>query len=257
MASAAQFQGYLRRRVRAGREVVALPPFTLYLHPESDADESNCAIPDAPPTGDLADALASLCAAFARRGRRPRVEFVEEYAAEFGAALRAAGFIEVARKDLLACTPESFRPAEPVPGLTVDTVDAASPVAMLRENYETNAVAFDGPGAAPAREDAIERFRQELVEGRGFTARLDGRAAGAGMLTPPLDGMAELVGVGTVELFRRRGVASALTSAAVRAAFDRGLGVVFLTTDDLGARRVYERVGFRPAATVRAYAAPR
>ena len=257
MASAAQFQGYLRWRVRSGREVVALPPFTLYLHPESDADDSNCAIPDAPPAGDLGDALASLCAAFARRGRRPRVEFVEEYAPELGAALRAAGFVEVARKDLLACTPEGFRPVTPVPDLTVDTVDATSPAAAWRENYETNAAAFDGPGVPPAGEDAIERFRQELVEGRGFTARLGGRAAGAGMLTPPLDGLAELVGVGTLEPFRRRGVASTLTAAAIRTAFERGLGVVFLTTDDPVARRVYERIGFRPAATVRAYAAPR
>ena len=96
-----------------------------------------------------------------------------------------------------------------------------------------------------------------MVEGRGFTARLGGRAAGAGMLAPPLDGLAELVGVGTLEPYRRRGVASALTSAAVRTAFDRGLGMVFLTTDDPGARRVYERVGFRRAATVLAYAAPR
>ena len=257
MASAARFQDYLRWRVRSGREVVALPPFTLYLHPESDADDSNCAIPDAPPAGDLGDVLAALRAAFARRGRRPRVEFVEEHAPGLGVALRAAGFIEVARKDLLACTPESVRPVAPVPGLTVDIVDATSPAAAVRENYETNAVAFDGPGAAPAGDDAIERFRQELVEGRGFTARLDGRAVGAGMLTPPLDDMTELVGVGTLEPFRRRGVASALTAAAVRAAFERGLGVVFLTTDDPGARRVYERVGFRPAATVRAYAAQR
>jgi ribosomal protein S18 acetylase RimI-like enzyme len=257
VAAAAQFQRYLRQQARSGREAVALPPFTLFLHPGSEADESSYAIPDAPPAGDLGEALAALCAAFARHGRRPRVEFVAEYAPGLGAALRAAGFAEVARQDLLACTPESFRPAEPVPGLTVDILDATSPAAALREGFETNAVAFDGPGAAPAADEAVERWRRELVEGRAFTARLDGLAAGAGMLTGPLDGLAELVGVGTLAPFRRRGVASALTSTAVQTAFERGLCVVFLTTDDPGARRVYERVGFRPTATVLAYAGPR
>jgi len=70
-------------------------------------------------------------------------------------------------------------------------------------------------------------------------------------------GLAVRVGVGTHEPRRPRGVAAARTSAAVRTAFGRGLAVVFLTTADPGARRVYERVGFRPAATVRAYAGPR
>ena len=176
---------------------------------------------------------------------------------ELAPALRAAGFIEVSRTELLACIPATFRPVAPASGLAVETLDADPPFARLRESFATNAVVFDGPGAVPAADEAIERWRRELVEGRAFTVRLDSEVVGAGMLPPPLDGLAELVGVGTLAPYRRRGVASLLTSHAAWTAFELGVEAVFLSTDNAGARHIYERAGRRPAFTVLTYADPR
>ena len=75
-----RFQVHLRQRTRQGREGVAVAPFTLFVHLKSDAPESSYAIPDAPVAGGLTGALVTVRAAFAARGRRACVEFVEEYA---------------------------------------------------------------------------------------------------------------------------------------------------------------------------------
>ena len=65
--------------------------------------------------------------------------------------------------------------------------------------------------------------------------------------------LAEVAGIATLEPFRRRGVASVLTSEAVRTAFVQGVAVALLTAADEHAGRVYERIGFRPYATLLAY----
>jgi ribosomal protein S18 acetylase RimI-like enzyme len=51
-------------------------------------------------------------------------------------------------------------------------------------------------------------------------------------------------------LFRRRGVASVLTGEAVHAAFLQGVEVALLTAADGHAAHLYERLGFRPYATL-------
>ena len=76
------------------------------------------------------------------------------------------------------------------------------------------------------------------------------------MYTIPSDGITELAGIATLEEFRQRGVATALTSHAVATAFANGLEIVFLSAADARAGRVYERVGFQAFATMLAYIAP-
>jgi ribosomal protein S18 acetylase RimI-like enzyme len=67
------------------------------------------------------------------------------------------------------------------------------------------------------------------------------------------DGLAEVAGIATLEPFRRRGVASVLTSEAVHTAFLQGVEVALLTAADEHAGHLYERIGFRPYATLLAY----
>src|ERR1035441_1662490 len=69
----------------------------------------------------------------------------------------------------------------------------------------------------------------------------------AAVLHPPHDGLTELVGVSPLEAFRRRGIGGFLSSAAVRAAFERGVSLAFLSAADARAGRVYEAAGFSPA----------
>ena len=76
------------------------------------------------------------------------------------------------------------------------------------------------------------------------------------MFNPPRDGLAELVGIATLEPLRRRGVATAVTARLARVAFEQGVTAAFLTAADEGAGRVYERAGFRRVGTMLAYIEP-
>ena len=73
------------------------------------------------------------------------------------------------------------------------------------------------------------------------------------MYTAPFDGLAEVLGLATLEPFRRRGIATALTATAVQSALEQGVEVVCLTAADERAERVYARVGFARFATMLAY----
>jgi predicted GNAT family acetyltransferase len=128
-------------------------------------------------------------------------------------------------------------------------VTADSSLAEIRENLDTNERGFHPAGAIPATDADAAAFRPQLVTARGLTARLDGRAVGAGLVEAPFGGVAELVGITTLAPSRRRGVATTLTATMARTAFAQGVSLAFLGASDPGARRVYERVGFHPGAT--------
>jgi ribosomal protein S18 acetylase RimI-like enzyme len=247
-----RLQSYMRSAVALHREVVRIAPFTLFFHPTDDAIYFNYAIPDEPAGAYLREPLAALRAEFRARRRTPRFEFIEAFAPDLPAALESNRFAEESRLHLMVCTPETVRPAPPVPGLSLITLDGASALAAVRENLDTNNRGFN-PATEATDEEAAESFRGKLGEARAFTAYLDGRAAGAGMYTTPLDGLTELVGIATLEEYRRRGIAGALTAHATHTAFEQGVETVFLTAADERAGRVYERVGFRPFATMLAY----
>jgi predicted GNAT family acetyltransferase len=61
--------------------------------------------------------------------------------------------------------------------------------------------------------------------------------------------VAEIVGVGTLPAFRRRGLGAAVTARLAELAVERGLTTVFLSAADDAAARVYEGVGFRRIGT--------
>lgn len=249
MPTVEQIQHYLRLAIAHEREVVAAPPFTIFFSRESTQTYFNYAIPDEPVGGDLRAPLAELRGAFAARARRPRFEFIESYAPALAAALIDGGFTEESRLHLMACTPATYQPVPQRPGLRVVTLDRGAPVEALRESLNTNGHGFS-PDAEPTSIAEAADFRNRIGDGRLFTAYLNGRAAGAGMYTTPIDGLSELVGIATLEEFRRQGVATALTSHAVAAAFEQGVTNAFLSAADAQAGRVYERVGFRPFATM-------
>jgi GNAT superfamily N-acetyltransferase len=81
---------------------------------------------------------------------------------------------------------------------------------------------------------------------RVFTARIDHRAAGMSLAIRSGD-VAGVYGVVTRPEFRRRGVGTALSWAAVRAAREWGCASMVLQATPMG-YPVYERMGFRPVA---------
>ncbi|MFL5681559.1 MAG: GNAT family N-acetyltransferase [Chloroflexota bacterium] len=60
----------------------------------------------------------------------------------------------------------------------------------------------------------------------------------------PVDGVTEIVGVGTLPSARRRGVGTAVTAALVADARAAGLQTIFLSASSDAVARVYERLGF-------------
>ena len=79
MSDIPRLQAYLRTSAGQRYDTAAVPPFTLFFHPSTDFLHFNYAIPDAPVTGVVHDALARLCTTFEARGRLPRFEFIDEF----------------------------------------------------------------------------------------------------------------------------------------------------------------------------------
>jgi GNAT superfamily N-acetyltransferase len=247
-----RLQAYLRKSAQRQYESVTLLPFTLFFHPTDALTFFNYAIPDEPPSDDLAAPLAALRSEFAARGRCARFEFVEEYAPRLAPALRAAGFAEEARQALMVCTAATYSPAPDVPGLTLTELTGASTPDEVQTFLTCQRRGFDPHDAGPPEGD-VEHFLRTVGAGRAFVAWLDGQPVGAGVYTAPFDGVTEVAGLATLEPFRRRGIATALTALAVRRALEQGVEVACLTAADDRAGRVYERVGFARCATMLAY----
>lgn len=125
----ARIQAQLSSSARQNFEALPVPPFTIYVNADSDSPWNNYAIPDEPVTGELQGALDKgaldkgvldkLCKTFRQRQRQPRFEFVAEFAPALVAALRAYGFVEEMRTQLMICTPTTFgRPATNQPAKT-------------------------------------------------------------------------------------------------------------------------------------------
>jgi ribosomal protein S18 acetylase RimI-like enzyme len=125
-------------------------------------------------------------------------------------------------------------------------------------------VAFAHPGTAAGPEGRAdlaratarrseatdEELRGRLRDGRAVLAAgfLDGEPVATGMHLP-LDGVTEIVGVGTLPVARRRGYGAAVTAALLQDALRHGAGTVFLAAGDEEIARVYESLGFARAGT--------
>ncbi len=251
-APIARLQAYLRYSAQRQYESIPVPPFTLFFHPSDVLTYFNYAIPDGPSFEDLAAPLAALRREFDARGRLPRFEFVEEYVPQLAPALRSAGFVEEARQALMVCTAETYLPAPDVPGLTISELTGASTPDEVQTFLTCQRRGFDLHDAGPPEGD-VEHFLGTIGAGRAFVAWLGEQPVGAGVYTAPFDGVTEVAGLATLEPFRRRGIATALTALAVRRALEQGVEIACLTAADERAGRVYERVGFVRHATMLAY----
>jgi ribosomal protein S18 acetylase RimI-like enzyme len=249
--SIARLQAYLRHGAQQQCQVVPVPPFTIFMRLGQETSEVDHAVPDEPIGGNVRGPLARLRKAFEARGRRTRIQFLKKFDPLLAPALRDGGMVEEGCVELLACTLDSLIPPHEVLGLSMMTLDENSALADVRVGLDTNERGFD-PRAQPVTD--AQAFREGLVESRAFIARVNGELAGAGMFNPPHAGVTELVGIATVEDLRRRGAASYLSAYAARIAFERGVELVYLSTENPAARRVYERLGFRLYAVLLSYA---
>lgn len=209
---------------------------------------------------------ADITAARARQrelGAPEAFEWVHETTPDLLAVARSAGLsvleapLLVLDKDALVTPPDVpvrlINPAAPTFAADIALRRAVGVVGFGTAGTDT------GPAGPEDRDAAVfEVAAEELDSERRATEA--GRRASALATDPDLgvvasgilqrvDDVAEIAGVATLPVARRRGFGAAVTAALARHALDSGVDLVFLSAGSDDIARVYTRVGFRRIGT--------
>jgi GNAT superfamily N-acetyltransferase len=245
---ARRVQGYVQVKARAGRESLIVGGFTLYLPMGTETGGVSLALPNQPDSALNPSVLERIEHIAAKRGHTVCFHWLDCYAPGLVASLNGAGYGVQESTPLLVCEPgQVISPA--TDPLEMVALSADSPLEDVAENWNINARGFD-PSATLAQPADVLDFRRILEKSRAFTARLDGVGVSAGMYTDIHEGVTELVGIATLQAYRRRGFGGALAAFATQTAFADGATLAFLTAASEEASRVYQRVGFRPVGNL-------
>ncbi|MEO3937131.1 GNAT family N-acetyltransferase [Dermatophilaceae bacterium Soc4.6] len=186
------------------------------------------------------------------------LEWVDETTPSLLAAAEASGMV-VERCPLLVLVGAPVTPPveAQVRVLEADDPDLAGVLASI-------SVGFGHPGTATGAVGSTERDAEAASRVHGASATASavraGRTVVVGALVAgvgavgggshrPRGDTTEVVGVGVLPAYRRRGAAGAVTAALARTALDAGLTTVFCGAQDDAVAHVYERVGFRRVGT--------
>jgi ribosomal protein S18 acetylase RimI-like enzyme len=246
MTDALRLQRFLRSVAARGRTVVEVAPFTVYVDEADPLRYLSYAIPadGARPDASQVEALRQAMRA---RDRLPRLEWVEEAAPDLAPVLAACGMAEELRAPLMRCGPDDLLDARAgVDGLVLQPLDDA----LLRPASDMQRIAFGDEPVPPDRDP----FDPRTKGGGGVVATVDGEPVSVACWSGVADGMAEIWGVATAAAWRGRGLAGAVTRAAVEGAFASGAEATLLSPGSDEAQRVYARAGFVRAATSLYYA---
>lgn len=236
----AKIASYLRAN---RRDPVRVGPFVVGFSSTSASPYANYAVPedDARPTA--AD-VAGLISAFESRKLKPRLEYLPGVSPLVRPALEAAGFVEEGLLPVM--TVATLVEPPPVDGIELVAADSDDTILAMATALN---LAYGEP--PPTEADLASHKGSRDRGGFALLARsLDGEPIGGGVVTVPIDGIAELAAIGVVPSWRRRGVAAAVTCRLVQAARDLGVSVPFLMAADDNATRVYTRVGFEITSRV-------
>jgi ribosomal protein S18 acetylase RimI-like enzyme len=187
------------------------------------------------------------------------LEWVHETTPSLAQAALEAG-MTVARCPLLVLgrlRPPMAPAAALVRLLDADDPDLAAVRAALHVGFGAAGTAA-GPESAPERDAAmaegdssLDAIREAVAAGRTVQAGAFDAAVGAvgGGGHNPRGTVSEIVGVGVLPAYRRRGLAAALTALLATDATGRGVTTVFCAAETDDVARVYERIGFRRVGT--------
>ena len=206
-----------------------------------------------------AEAVEGARARLRELGQPETFEWVHETAPSLIGAIRETG-LDVLEVPLLVLDRSLWRPPEPPPSIALRRLDPDE--AALDAALAVAEVGFGAPGTAPGPEGRAsatrsrcaaglsEHMRQRLRTGQSVivVAETPAGPAATGTLRPVGD-VAEIVGVATLPAVRRQGLGGAVTGALVEIALEGGVETVFLSAASDEIARVYERLGFRRAAT--------
>lgn len=190
-----------------------------------------------------------------------QIEWIEAAAPELAPACRNAGLV-VTELPLLVLPPDRELEVKPPHGdIEVHRVGEEDDLATFAG---VATVAFSNPGTDPGaagvrelaeatrlRPPALVEFERERIA-QGHTVMMGVLAGGIPVASgshQPLGDTTEIVGIGTLPAFRRRGFGALVTQALVTHARSIGIRNIFLTAGDEEIARVYERVGFERIAS--------
>jgi predicted GNAT family acetyltransferase len=233
--------GYLRASAQRSPSGTRSGAFVITFHNEDDGPYVNYAIPDAGADPTPAD-IAALIGVFEQRQRKPRLEYMPGAATKVEAALLAAGFTTEARVPVMLCTPAMPVLMPETVGLEIVT---ASTDDDLMAAEQSQAEAFDSRSNGPAGLQRMLHLGGVVAVARDEAS---GAIIGAGVATPPLDGVTEIAGVGVRPSHRRRGAAGAITAKLTQEAFANGVTLAWLTPGSVEAERIYARAGYEVAS---------
>jgi GNAT superfamily N-acetyltransferase len=186
------------------------------------------------------------------------VEWVHDTTPSLLEAARSAGMtVDECPLFVLAGDPPDVRPDAGIHVVTVDDPHLKLVCAAVSVSFAHAGTAVGEASIAERDDEAAthptyaERMAAILKGGLSvLVGAFDPRAGpvGGGSHNPRGD-VSEVVGVGVLPAYRRRGLAAAITALLARDALDQGVRTVFCSAQDDAVARVYESVGFRRVAT--------
>ncbi len=221
---------------------VRVGPFLIRLTPGTTHPMMNYAVPDDDCRPSHAE-VGALIGAFQQRGLLPRLEYVSGAAPVLEGMLHAEGFATEAHLPIMTCAAGEARLIEPSP-------DFELVLARTDEDHADSIMVADEAYGEPARRSDVQMIkrRRRAVQAGGVVVlawqRPSAVPAGSGLFPAPREGVTELAAVGTAMAFRKRGVASSVTSRLAREAFGVGVHMIWLTPEHSEAERIYAKVGF-------------
>jgi len=247
---------------RTGSRVEEVGPFTLFVA------KSGWPYYARPRLGDAAaaspDDVRRVLARQREIGVPQSIEWVDETTPRLMETVRSVGVeVEVCPLLVLRRDPRGSAGTARLlhPDLPGDVADLAVSRAAV-------SVGFGNPGTATGAAGIAERDQALAERDEGANAfALEGMRAGrlrlaavydaadlgvgpvGGGSYSPVDGVAEIAGVGVLPAYRRRGLAGQLTFAMARHALGSGVTTVFCSAQTPEVARVYEAVGFRRVGT--------
>ncbi|MBV9324342.1 MAG: GNAT family N-acetyltransferase [Chloroflexi bacterium] len=249
-----EIEAYYDAVPRSAARAEAIGPFTLFV--KIGPGWSYYARPSLSATRFTEAEVQAVRARQRALGVPEAFEWVADTTPNLAEPAAAAG-LEVTRFPLMLL--HDFQPVQPdgvyIRHATADDdlalVDAVGHVSFNNPGTAVGAAGVDAARLSIRPDAPAVAFQQErLRAGRTVTgvAFVDGQLVGIGS-HQPVGSVTEIVGVGVLPAFRRRGIAAAITSHLVADALQRGVRTVFLSAGDETIGRVYARVGFVRIAT--------
>ncbi|WP_411285148.1 GNAT family N-acetyltransferase [Lapillicoccus sp.] len=237
---------------------VALDSWPYYARPRLDGTPRRSG-----PDQITADDVRAVLNRQRELGVPRALEWVHETTPTLFSAARAAG-MRVEECPLLVLVGEPAARSRDLGTSDVDVHVIAADDAELGLVYAAIAVGFGHAGTGVGVASVAERDAEAAADPDAAARTAAGIAAGRSVLVGAVDaqagpvgggshnprgGVTEIVGVGVLPAFRRRGIAGAVAAALAREALASGVTTVFCGAQDEDVARIYAAVGFRRVGT--------